>query len=68
MVDARFVMVVQELSDCFEVSINDMEEDNAQVFSCNVCADDLYFCKQELSQVLDLLNFQNNRIIELLNK
>ena len=68
MVDVRFIMVVQELDECFEISINDVEEDNAQVFSWNVCADDLYFCKQELRQVLDLLNFQNNRIIELLNR
>lgn len=64
----RFKMVVMTIDNSKEVSIIDTEEENAQLFCCNCKADDLFFCKQEVQQVLDQLNFQNDWIDDLIKK
>lgn len=64
----RFKMVVLTIDNSKEVSIIDTEEENAQLFCCNCKADDLFFCKQEVEQVLDQLNFQNDWIDDLIKK
>ena len=53
-------MIVMSIKNSKEVSIIDTEEENAQLFCCKCQAEDLFFCKQEVEQVLDQLNFQNN--------
>lgn len=60
MIYTRFKMIVMSIKNSKEVSIIDTEEENAQLFCCKCQAEDLFFCKQEVEQVLDQLNFQNN--------
>lgn len=64
----RFVMVVADLPDGKEVSINDTEEENAQILYITCEENDLFFCKQEVENVLYRLNFQNNWIKQLTEK
>ena len=65
----RFKMVVMTIdNNNKEVSIIDTEEENAQLFCCKCQAEDLFFCKQEVEQVLDQLNFQNDWIDDLIKK
>lgn len=61
----RFVMVVADIPDGKEVSINDTEEENAQILYITCDENDLFFCKQEVENVLYRLNFQNNWIRQL---
>ena len=63
--DNRFVMVVADLPDGKEVSINDTEEENAQILYITCEENDLFFCKQEVENVLYRLNSQNNWINKL---
>ena len=64
----RFKMIVMSIDNNKEVSIIDTEEENAQLFCCNCQPKDLFFCKQEVQQVLDQLNFQNDWIDDLIKK
>lgn len=66
--DKRFVIVVMDIDEGKEVSILDTEEDNGQLFCCNCEEEDLFFCKQEVEQVVDMLNFQYDWIKELIEK
>lgn len=61
----RFVMVVADIPDGKEVSINDTEEENAPILYITCDENDLFFCKQEVENVLYRLNFQNNWIRQL---
>lgn len=64
----RFVMVEADLPDGKEISINDTEEENAQILYITCDENDLFFCKQEVENVLYRLNFQNNWINQLTEK
>ena len=64
----RFEMVVMTVGNTKEVSILDTEEDNVQLFYCECEEEDLFFIKQEVEQVVRLLNFQNDWIDELIEK
>lgn len=61
----RFVMVVADIPDGKEVSINDTEEENAQILYITCDENDLFFCKEEVENVLYRLNFQNDWIRQL---
>lgn len=69
----RFVMVVVDNNKhqkliYKEVSILDTEEDNVQLFYCECEEEDLFFIKQEVEQVVRMLNFQDDWINELIEK
>lgn len=64
----RFEMVVIDIEDGKEVSIIDTEEDNVQVFACECTRENTFFCKQEVEQVLNQLNFQDEWINELIEQ
>ena len=66
--DKRFVMATLNIDNGEEVSILDTEEGNAQLFCCECQEEELIFCKQEVDQVISMLNFQDELIKELLEK
>ena len=66
--DKRFIMAVMDNGEMKEVSILDTEEDNAQLFCCECHNEEEFFCKQEVQQVIDQLNFQDHWINKLLDK
>lgn len=64
--EKRFVIVVIGNGNMREVSINDTDEGNAQLFYCECEEENLFFIKQEVQQVLDQLNYQNDLTDELI--
>lgn len=71
--DKRFAMVIMDINKhqnltYKEISILDTEEDNVQLFYCECEEEDLFFIKQEVEQVVRMLNFQNDWINGLIEK
>lgn len=66
--EKRFEIVIVTVDNTKEISILDTEEDNVQLFYCECEEENLFFIKQEVEQVVRMLNFQNDWINYLIEK